>query len=234
MRLLSVNTGPLRPGPPDGRPTGIVKQPVVGAVLVAPPGPRGTVALAGDAVGDARHHGGVDQAVYAYAREDLDRWERELGRDLAAGTFGENFTTVGVDVTGALIGERWRIGPDVVLEVSSPRIPCATFEGRMGVPGWIARFMAAGRPGAYLRVVVAGEVRAGDPVEVVHRPDHDVTIGVTFRAMTLEPELLPSLLRADALPEPIVERARRRTGTGSTSAAGTATVEPSDVGGLDA
>ncbi len=234
MRLLSVNTGPLRPGPPDGRPTGIVKQPVVGAVLVAPPGPRGTVALAGDAVGDARHHGGVDQAVYAYAREDLDGWERELGRDLAAGTFGENLTTVGVDVTGALIGERWRIGPDVVLEVSSPRIPCATFAGRMEVPGWIARFVAAGRPGAYLRVVAAGEVRAGDPVEVVHRPDHDVTIGVTFRAMTLEPELLPSLLRADALPEPIVERARRRSAPGPTSAAGTATVEPSDVGGLDA
>ena len=90
--------------------TGIDKQPVPGPVRVAAPGPKGIggSGLAGDAVCHKRHHGGDDQAVYAVAREDLDDWERELGRTLPAGSFGENLTTQGVDVSGALIGERWR------------------------------------------------------------------------------------------------------------------------------
>ena len=104
------------------------------------------VGLVGDRVYDVNHHGGPDQAVYAYAREDLDRWEAELGRPLANGNFGENLTTADLDVNGALIGERWRIGPDVVLEVSCPRIPCATFQAA-GACGWIKRSpgRAAGR-----------------------------------------------------------------------------------------
>ncbi|HUX71335.1 MAG TPA: MOSC domain-containing protein [Cellulomonadaceae bacterium] len=224
MRLVSVNVGAVRPLPPDGAPTGIDKRPVVGPVTVTAPGARGSVALDGDEVADARHHGGADQAVYAYAREDLDEWGRDLGRELPDGEFGENLTTLGVDVTGALIGERWRVGPDVVLEVSRPRIPCATFAARMGERDWVDRFTAAAVPGAYLRVVTPGEIRTGDRIEIVHRPGHDVTIGVTFRAMTLEPDLLPLLLRADALPQPIRDRARRRTG----GAAGPAAVAPTD------
>lgn len=212
MRLLSVNVGAVRPSPPDAVPTGIDKRPVVGTVAVTVPVGRGAVALDGDEIADVRHHGGADQAVYAYAREDLDRWGRELGRELPDGMFGENLTTLGVDVTGALIGERWRVGPDVVLEVSRPRIPCATFAARMGERDWVGRFTAAAVPGAYLRVVTPGVIRAGDRLEIVRRPDHEVTIGVTFRAMTLEPDLWPLLLRVDALPEPIRERARRRVG----------------------
>ncbi len=203
MELLSVNVGRPRPNPWKGlAATGIDKRPVTGPVAVTAPGPKGTgaVGLAGDRAYDVRHHGGADQAVYAYAREDLDFWERELGRELPGGVFGENLTTAGLDVNGALIGEHWRIGPDVVLEVSCPRIPCGTFQGWLERAGWIRSFTRAARPGAYLRVVAPGEIRAGDRLEITHRPAHDVTVALAFRALTLEPELLPRLSAADALP----------------------------------
>jgi MOSC domain-containing protein YiiM len=208
MRVLTLNVGRSRPNPwkrLDG--TGIDKRPVSGPVAVTAPGPGG-VGLAGDQVHDVKSHGGPDQAVYAYAREDLDWWRLELRN----GVFGENLTTEGVDVSGALIGERWRIGSGLVLEVSCPRIPCRTFDGWMGIDGWTKRFTRAARPGAYLRVIEPGEVRAGDPIEIAYRPEHDVTVALTFRALTLEPELLPRLLAADdALPEETRERVIRRT-----------------------
>lgn len=216
MQLLSVNVGRPRPSPWKGlRATGIDKRPVDGPVAVTAPGPKGTgaVGLAGDRVYDVNHHGGTDQAVYAYAREDLDWWEAELGRALANGNFGENLTTAGLDVNGALIGERWRIGRDVILEVSGPRIPCVTFQGWLERDGWIKQFTRAARPGAYLRVIRPGDICAADPVQIVHRPGHDVTVALAFRAMTSEPDLLPRLLAADALPEDDQELARRRTTT---------------------
>ncbi|TWG06435.1 MOSC domain-containing protein YiiM [Streptomyces brevispora] len=214
MKLLSVNIGCPRPNPWKGlSSTGIDKRPVDGPVAVTAPGPKGTgaVGLAGDRVYDVKHHGGADQAVYAYAREDLDDWGAELGRPLANGAFGENLTTLGLDVNAALIGERWRIGPDVLLEVSCARIPCGTFQGWLGRDGWIKRFTRAALPGAYLRVIEPGDIRAGDPVEIMHRPDHDVTVALVFRAMTVEGDLLPRLLAADALPEEGKELVRRRT-----------------------
>lgn len=214
MKLLSVNVGKPRPTSwKDTTLTGIDKRPVRGPVRVTPPRARGLglVGLAGDRVYDVAHHGGPDQAVYAYAREDLDYWEALLSRRLSNGVFGENLTTSGVDVNGALIGERWRAGPQVILEVSCPRIPCRTFQGWLQEAGWINRFTRAGRPGTYLRVIEAGEIRAGDAVEIVARPDHEVSVAVAFRALTLEPELLPRLLAADALPADVREAARRRT-----------------------
>ncbi|MFI1966757.1 MOSC domain-containing protein [Streptomyces pathocidini] len=217
MHLLSVNLGRATPSEhtdaPDG--TGIDKHPADGPVRVAAPGPKGSggSALAGDAVCDLRHHGGNDQAVYAYAREDLDDWERELGRELRNGVFGENLTTSGLDVSGAKIGERWRIGPDLVLEVTSPRIPCRTFAGWLGERGWVKRFAQAAAPGAYLRVVEPGGIRAGDPVEIVYRPDHEVTVAFLFRAEMLEPELLPRVLAAgEALHPEARAKALARTG----------------------
>jgi MOSC domain-containing protein YiiM len=201
MKLLSVNLGRPEPVPYTDQPqglTGIRKRPVEGPVRIAAPGPKGVGAsgVAGDAVCDTRHHGGDEQAVYAYAREDLDDWERALGRPLPNGSFGENLTTDGLEVSHALIGERWRIGRQVVLEVTSGRIPCRTFQGHLGEPGWVRRFTRKGLTGAYLRVVEAGEIRAGDPVEIVHRPDHGVTAALQFRAVTTERELLPRLLAA--------------------------------------
>jgi MOSC domain-containing protein YiiM len=214
MRVLSVNVGRPRPNP--WKPvalTGIDKQPVSGPVMVTAPDSKGTgaVGLAGDRVYDVRHHGGPDQAVYAYAREDLDLWQAELGRPLPSGVFGENLTTEGLDVNGALIGERWRIGQRVILEACCPRIPCGTFQGWLAQAGWIKRFTAADRPGAYLRVIEPGPVQAGDPVVIEHRPGHDVTVSVTFRALTTDPALLPALLAASALPDDIKDLARRRT-----------------------
>ncbi|MEU9141261.1 MOSC domain-containing protein [Streptomyces sp. NPDC048404] len=201
MKLLSVNLGRARAVPYTDQPggvTGIDKRPVDGPVRVAAPGPKGTggSGLAGDAVCHLRHHGGDDQAVYAVAREDLDDWERELGRTLPNGGFGENLTTLGLDVSGALIGERWRMGSGLVLEVTCGRIPCRTFQEHLGEKGWVRRFTHRAAPGAYLRVIEPGEIRSGDPVEIVHRPGHDVTVAVQFRASTTERKLLPSLLAA--------------------------------------
>ena len=214
MKLLSVNVGHPRLNPwKEMKLTGIDKRPVDGPVMVTPARAKGLgmVGLAGDRVYDVRNHGGPDQAVYAYAREDLDFWEAELDQPLGNGVFGENLTTEGVDVNGALIGERWRIGPDVILEVSCPRIPCGTFQGWLAQAGWIKRFALAGRPGAFFRVIEPGEIQAGDEIEVVHRPDHDVTVALVFRALLVEPELLPRLLVADALPAELKEIARSRT-----------------------
>jgi MOSC domain-containing protein YiiM len=212
--VQSLNVGAQRPTQhSDISVTGIDKQPVDRPVAVSAPAAKGIggSGLAGDAICDRRHHGGPDQAVYAYAREDLDDWSAVLGRDLRSGIFGENLTTVGIDVNGARIGERWRVGGDVVLEVSVPRIPCRTFAGWLGEKGWIKTFTVRATPGAYLRVIEPGEIRAGDEIAVIHRPDHDVTVQVTFQALTTTPELLPRLLTADALPADVKEIARRRT-----------------------
>ncbi|CAL9534496.1 MOSC domain-containing protein [Streptomyces sp. enrichment culture] len=215
MRLLSVNLGRATAVPYTDQPeglTGIDKRPVQGPVRVAAPGPQGVGAsgLAGDDVCDLRHHGGDDQAVYAVAREDLDAWERELGRKLADGAFGENLTTLGLDVSGALIGERWRIGPDVVLEVTCGRIPCRTFQAHLGEKRWVKRFTERGAPGAYLRVIEPGEIRAGDPVEIVHRPDHEVTVALAFRAETTRRDLLPQVLAAGEALHPLLLASARK------------------------
>ncbi|MGW6389277.1 MOSC domain-containing protein [Streptomyces sp. NPDC055103] len=202
MTLLSVNAGRARAvdytESASGM-TGIDKRPVDGPVRIEAPGAPGVGAsgVAGDVVCDLRFHGGDDRAAYAFAREDMDLWERELGRELANGSFGENLTTLGLDVNGALIGERWRIGEDVVLEVTGGRIPCRTFAGFVEEKGWVKRFtLSAAGPGALLRVIVPGEVRAGDPITVVHRPDHDVTVALLHRAATAERTLLPATLAA--------------------------------------
>ena len=130
---------------------------------------------------------------------------------LANGVFGENLTTEGVDVNGALIGERWRVGPDVILEASCPRIPCGTFQGWLARAGWIKRFTLAARPGVLPPGDRAGRDPRGRQIEIVHRPEHDVTVAVWFRALTIEPDLLPRLLVADALPRDLRDLARRRT-----------------------
>ncbi|MDG4827618.1 MOSC domain-containing protein [Asanoa sp. WMMD1127] len=207
-RVLSVNIGSrtitdYADGP--GGQTGIDKQPTIDRVTVSDQG------VDGDYIGNRRVHGGTDQAVYAYAVEDARWWATELGRPLGAGAFGENLTTSGVDVTGAVIGERWAIG-DAVLQVTKPREPCMTFAGFWGIPDLIKRFTVHGAPGAYFRVLTPGQVGADDTIEVVHRPDHGVTIGETFRAFNGQPELLPNLLKADDLPERMLAKIRRRVG----------------------
>ena len=218
-RIASVNVVHARV--PDLRgdldETAIDKRPVLDRVAVRAAGPAG-VGLAGDEVVDKRHHGGRDQAVYAYAVEDRDWWAAELGRELAPGSFGQNLDTEGIDVTGAVIGERWHVGDDgLVLEVTSPRIPCATFQGFMNEPRWVKRFTEHGASGAYLRVVEQGTVGAGDRVTVTDRPAHGVTVGDVFRVRGVaagrlqqllddQPDLSPDLV--DAVQRDLAARAR--------------------------
>jgi MOSC domain-containing protein YiiM len=154
MRLIAVNLG--RPEIIEGHkaPTGICKHPVPGPVMIAPLG------VEGDAVLDTKNHGGPDQAVYLYGQPDYDFFARELGRDLPPGLFGENLTIAGLESQTIHVGDRFEIG-DVLLEATSPRIPCATFAARMGDPLWVKRFQHARRPGVYVRVLRHGPVEAG-------------------------------------------------------------------------
>jgi MOSC domain-containing protein YiiM len=194
--------------------SGIDKRPVAGPVAVRAPGPKGLggSGLVGDAICDLRHHGGDTQAVYAFAREDLDEWETLLGGRPACGMFGENLTTAGIDITGGLVGEQWRVGTDLVLQVTDPRIPCRTFAAFLGRQGWIKTFTERAAPGTYLKVVSPGEVRRGDVIEVIHRPLHGVTVQLAFRAHTTEPDRFAQVLEAgDDLSPELRSAALRRT-----------------------
>jgi MOSC domain-containing protein YiiM len=193
-RLLSVNVGrPKQIAVRRGRPlmSAIGKQPVEGRVRVE------GVNVAGDDQADRRVHGGPDKSVYVYAREDAAWWEAQLERTLPPGMFGENLTTEGLDVTGAVIGERWRIGT-VVLEVCQPRLPCAKLGTRFGDLTMVKRFAEASRPGAYCRIVTEGELGAGDEIEVLSRPEHGITVAFVSDAVLLDETLRE---RAGSAPE---------------------------------
>jgi MOSC domain-containing protein YiiM len=182
--------------------TAIDKRPVPGRVDVQ------RLGLVGDRQMDLEHHGGPDQAVYAYAGEDASWWSGQLDRDLDPGRFGENLRTTGLDLTGAVIGEQWRAGPDgLLLEVTGPRIPCATFERWLGEKHWIKRFTEHGAPGAYLRVLQPGSIAAGDRVQVVNRPEHGVSIGNCFPQAS--PSAARRLLRAQQAGEVTLHPALR-------------------------
>lgn len=204
-RLLSINVGIPRTITWMGRTdaTAIWKTPVNGRIPV-----RG-VNVAGDGQADRRAHGGPDKAVYAYAREDQEWWEATLGRSVEPGAFGENLTLAGVDVTGAVIGERWEIG-SVLFEVAQPRIPCWKLGARMNDPEFPRRFSLAGRPGAYLRIIGEGELGADDEVRVVHRPGHGVTTGTVARIYLREGADADRLLRAPQLPPKWHQWARQK------------------------
>jgi MOSC domain-containing protein YiiM len=190
--VISVNAGRGKDADWAGRlgRTAIDKRPVAGPVDV------GLLGLTGDEQADTEHHGGREQALYAYAREDLDWWVERLARELANGVFGENITTAGLDITGALIGEVWQLGTAVV-QVTAPRIPCVVFAGWLDERSWVKRFADAGRPGAYLRVLQEGTVRAGDGLEVISRPGERVTIAESMAAFYGDAELMRRLLRVE-------------------------------------
>jgi MOSC domain-containing protein YiiM len=193
-RLLSVQVG--RPIDVDTGQrvvrTAIWKQPVEGRVRV-----RG-VNLDGDEQADLTVHGGPDKAVYAYSIEEIRLWEEELGRPLGPGFFGENLTTEGVDVSGAVLGERWRVGT-TLLEVVQPRLPCFKLALKMEDPLFVRTFSRASRPGAYLKIIEEGELGAGDAVEVSGRPDHEVSVRLVSDALLNDRSLAPRALEAPQL-----------------------------------
>jgi MOSC domain-containing protein YiiM len=179
----------------------IGKQPVEGRVRVE------GVNVAGDQQADLRVHGGPDKAVYAYASEDTAWWSSALERELPWGMFGENLTTAGIDVSGAVIGERWRIGT-VELEVCQPRLPCAKLGIRFGDLTMVKRFGEASRPGAYLRIVQEGELGAGDEIELLSRPSHGVTVALVSAAILLDPSLRARAAEAPELAESLAAHVR--------------------------
>jgi MOSC domain-containing protein YiiM len=140
-----------------------------------------------------RSHGGLDRAVYVYADEDADWWSQRLGREIPPGLFGENLRTTGLNVTGARVGEQWRVGEHVLLEVRRIRTPCENLALRMGIEGFHLEFLRSGRVGAMCRVLDEGEVCAGDPVRRMVRPAHRVTIGRLARR-SATPEQMRELL----------------------------------------
>lgn len=194
--VASVNVGGVREIAWRGEivRTGIWKSPVGNRAVAA----RG-VNLDGDDQGDRTVHGGADKAVYTYAVEDYAYWRDVEGIDVAPALFGENLTVAGIDLRAAVVGERWRVG-SVVLEVAQPRLPCYKLGIRLGDARFPKRFLAVGRLGAYLRIVQAGELRRGDGVELVARPDHGVTLAL-MAASVRDPSLRARLLRAPQLPD---------------------------------
>ena len=193
-RLVSVNVGrPRQISTRRGQPmhSAIFKEPVEGRVRVE------GVNLAGDDQADRTVHGGPEKAVYAYAREDIDWWENIHG-DLPNGCFGENLTTQGIDVSGAIIGERWRVGT-VLLEICQPRLPCSKLGIRFNDLRMVKAFAKASRPGAYLRIIEAGELGVGDDVTILSRPEHGVTLAMCSDAVLKDRSLAAQVLAAPQL-----------------------------------
>lgn len=208
-RIVSVNVGTPKSVPYETTSlptTGIEKHPVDGPVRITFGG------VEGNAVADTRNHGDEYMRAYAYSVEDYAWWQAELGRPLAPGHFAEQLTTEGIDLNAALVGEVWRVGT-ARLQIAHVRIPCLTFKGWMGHSGydataWVKRFVLAGRPGPYFRVLGEGVVAAGDEIVVESRPDHEVSVADLFAALTIRPGLLPRLLEVGDLKPWIIERAR--------------------------
>ncbi|CAN5509876.1 MOSC domain-containing protein [soil metagenome] len=241
--VLSVNVGRSAPvgGSKGGELSGIDKAPTA-SISVRDPGDRATGAgsgVVGDAIVDRRHHGGERQALYAVAREELDYWASELGRELPSGAFGENLTTTGIGVDALRIGSLLQIGgapagddaaepgqvvdsgraidsgQPVVLEVCGPRIPCATFSAHLGERGWVKTFTARRRPGAYLAVRSPGQIVPGDVVALTQAPDHDITVADLFAALSGDLDAARAVLAAGCLPtqdhDELAAKVARRT-----------------------
>lgn len=204
MQIVSVNiTSVVHEGEWTGSEgkTGIDKRAALGPIRFA------NQEVVGDVIVDRNHHGGFDQAVYAYAREDADWWEKEIGQEIAHGRFGENLTTSGIDVNRALIGERWKIG-STILEVSQPRIPCRVFAGFWQRPTLIKEFMRAGKPGTYLRIIQEGEIIAGDLIEIIYTPEHSITIADLYAAKNGDRSKVVEIAKVKELSEAYQEWAR--------------------------
>ncbi|MEA2507659.1 MAG: hypothetical protein QOH48_2277 [Actinomycetota bacterium] len=206
-RIESVNVGRPRTVQFRGKPvtTAIWKSPVPGPVRAE------GVNLTADDQADRTVHGGEDKALYAYASEDYRWWGEQLGTELGPGTFGDNLTTAGLNLTQAVVGERWRAGT-AVFQVAQPRIPCFKLGIRMGDAGFPRRFSIANRPGAYLRIIEPGEVSAGAPIQRLDVPNHGVTVGDIAHIYYAEHARAGELLLAPQLPGSWVRWAREIAG----------------------
>jgi len=197
VKLLSVNiAADLHRGEAwtgtEGH-TGIDKRPVSQRVRVF------NDHVDGDRVIDRKHHGGTYKAVYAYAHEDSLWWQDRVGRDLPPGSFGENLSIIGINIADAVVGEQWKIGT-ALLQVTEPRIACRVFAGFWDRPGLIKEFSDAGRSGTYLRIVTEGDIGAGDAIDIVHRPEHGITVGMLNAARLNDAPVFETWLESPDLP----------------------------------
>ena len=163
--ILAVLTGKARPFRGD-EPSAIGKLPVADAVTVDAMG------LVGDEQADRTVHGGIDKAIHHYPADHYDWWRGQLGAAPlldAAGAFGENISTIGLDENSVFLGDRFRLGSALV-EVTQARQPCWTLDHRFETKGVMAGVVKTRRSGWYYRVLEPGIVRAGDDLELVYRP----------------------------------------------------------------
>ena len=203
MHLMSINIGLqttlTRPGKTEQ--TGIFKQPINGPVEITRQG------LPGDFIGDSRHHGGPDQAIYVYGWPDYEWWQAELGREVQPGLFGENLTIAGLESACFNIGDHLRMG-QVLLQVTAPRIPCGTLAGRMNIPAFAKQFRLAERPGLYCRVLREGMIESGVAVSVEKYTGDTVNVLEAMRDH-YEPVLTEASIRR-FLAAPIAIRLRKK------------------------
>jgi len=193
MQIDSINVGEISTVAHGGKSvqTGICKTPVTGKVAVT------ALGLQGDEIGNAMHHGGVDQAVYAYSMDDYEWWQSQLDRSLPPGSFGDNLTIRGMP-SDMRVGDRLLIG-DVILEATAPRIPCATLSMRFSNSSFALEFRRAERPGIYFRVLNEGDIESGDAVTLVENDEDTVTISDLVRFyydLSPDPAELDRLLQA--------------------------------------
>lgn len=201
MHVVSINIGKQQTIQINGKAiaTGIFKQPISGKISIT------TTGLAGDTVADTTRHGGVDQAVYLYSAEDYAWWAAELRKEVPIGMLGENLTLSSFGSIPLRVGDRLKINT-ILLEITFPRIPCATLGARMGDAAFVQRFIQAQRPGVYARVLEEGELQVGDSVHILRTPNHFPTVAELselWHAKQRDPKLLHQALEA-----PIAERAR--------------------------
>jgi MOSC domain-containing protein YiiM len=209
MRIVSVNVGWPREVEWKGRTltTGIFKEPVGRRVGIK------RLNLDGDGQANLKVHGGVDQAVYLYPAEHYGYWRGEFpGLDLPCGMFGENLTTEGLVENSVRIGDRFRFGT-AELRATGPRMPCSKLNMRFDRDDMIRRFLESERCGIYLSVEREGEVGADDPIEPIHREDHDVTVVDVVRALSSrrnDPIYLRRVAAVDSLAANWLEKINER------------------------
>jgi MOSC domain-containing protein YiiM len=192
--------------------TAFFKSPVSGRVHV------GELGLAGDEQADGKNHGGIDKAVLAYSADHYAYWRPHLGLpDMPFGGFGENLTVAALDENGVCIGDRWQAGA-VLLEVSQPRQPCWKMGRRWKMPDLPKQVIQNGRSGWHLRVLAAGELMAGDKIELVSRSHRSWTVARASRLLYHEPDNVAGLEELANLPElshawreELLERIARRS-----------------------
>jgi MOSC domain-containing protein YiiM len=197
MKLLSVNITEPKLVEIKGQQvlTGIYKLPVQRAVWL------GKLSLVGDGQADKAVHGGVHQAVYSYPVEHYAYWQNKLGlSDLPFGTFGENFTTSGLNEDEIHVGDVLKIG-EAVVQITMPRIPCFKFGHKIGRPDVLEEFLKSGRSGFYMRVLTEGYVKAGDAITLRDRDPQAISIRMALIMQKLDLALLdePAALLQKAL-----------------------------------